>query len=103
MHVPDSTWAPPVAAHRLLGDGTTTALLRPAGEIDWWCAPAMDSPPLLWSLLDADGATARWHGVRLAAAVGRAAGPVLTTVLQSSRGRSSAATGCTATTIAGPP
>ena len=81
------TWAPPIAAHRLLGDGSTTALLRPAGEVDWWCAPAMDSPPLLWSLLDEQGATARWTGVRLSASAGRAAGPVLTTVLQSPRGR----------------
>ena len=56
------TWAPPIAAHRLLGDGSTTALLRPAGEVDWWCAPAMDSPPVLWSLLDEQGATARWTG-----------------------------------------
>ena len=81
------TWAPPIAAHRLLGDGSTTALLRPAGEVDWWCAPAMDSPPVLWSLLDEQGATARWTGVRLSASAGRAAGPVLTTVLQSPRGR----------------
>ncbi|MCY7366010.1 MAG: glycoside hydrolase family 15 protein [Frankiaceae bacterium] len=81
------TWAPPIAAHRLLGDGSTTALLRPAGEVDWWCAPAMDSPPVLWSLLDEQGATARWTGVRLSASAGRAAGPVLTSVLQSARGR----------------
>ena len=83
----EGTWAPALAAHRLLGDGSTTALLRPGGEIDWWCAPAMDSPPLLWSLLDERGAAARWSGVRLSAAAGRAAGPVLTTVLQSARGR----------------
>ena len=81
------TWAPPIAAHRLLGDGSTTALLRPAGEVDWWCAPEMDSPPVLWSLLDEQGAVARWTGVRLSAAAGPAAGPVLTTVLQSDRGR----------------
>ena len=79
--------APPVAAHRLLGDGSSTALLRPGGEVDWWCAPEMDSPPVLWSLLDADGAAARWRGVRLAASAGRVAGPVLSTVLQSARGR----------------
>ncbi len=42
---------------------------------------------MLWSLLDEQGATARWSGVRLSAAAGRAAGPVLTTVLQSDRGR----------------
>ena len=87
MTDPRPAWAPAIAAHRLLGDGSTTALLRPAGEIDWWCAPEMDSPPLLWSLLDPDGATARWRDVRLAAAAGRAAGPVLSTVLQSARGR----------------
>ncbi len=81
------TWAPPIAAHRLLGDGSTTALLRPGGEVDWWCAPAMDSPPVLWSLLDEHGAAARWTGARLSAAAGRAAGPVLTTVLHSDRGR----------------
>ena len=81
------TWAPPIAAHRLLGDGSTTALLRPGGEVDWWCAPDMDSPPVLWSLLDEHGASARWCGVRLSASAGRAAAPVLTTVLRSDRGR----------------
>ena len=81
------TWAPPIAAHRLLGDGSTTALLRPAGEVDWWCAPAMDDPPVLWSLLDEQGASARWTGLRLSAAAGRTAGPVLSTVLQSASGR----------------
>ncbi|GAC1533865.1 MAG: glycoside hydrolase family 15 protein [Marmoricola sp.] len=82
-----STHAPPIAAHRLIGDGSSTALVRPAGEIDWWCAPAMDSPPVLWSLLDADGAAARWLGLRLSASAGRAAGPVLNTVLHGSAGR----------------
>lgn len=79
--------APPIVAHRLLGDGSSTALLRPAGEVDWWCAPAVDSPPLLWSLLDPDGAAARWRGVRLMAGAGRAAGPAVRTVLQSAAGR----------------
>lgn len=78
---------PAIAAHRLLGDGSATALLGPAGEVDWWCAPEMDDPPVLWSLLDAAGAAARWLDVRLASSAGRAAGPVLSTVLQSSRGR----------------
>lgn len=79
--------APSIAAHRLLGDGSSIALLRPAGEVDWWCAPELDDPPVLWSLLDPDGARARWCDVRLASAAGRAAGPVLDTVLRSSRGR----------------
>lgn len=79
--------APPIAAHRLLGDGSATALLRPGGEVDWWCAPAMDDPPVLWSLLDPAGAAARWLGVRLSAAAGRAAGPVLDTMLHAEAGR----------------
>ena len=81
------THAPPIAAHRLMGDGSATALLRPAGEVDWWCAPDMDDPPVLWSLLDADGAAARWIGVRLSASSGRAAGPVLDTVLRGETGK----------------
>ena len=80
-------YAPPIAAHRLLGDGQATALLRPCGEIDWWCAPDMDSAPLLWSLLDEGGAAARWSGVRLMSGAGRPAGSGLSTVLQSPRGR----------------
>ncbi len=79
--------APPIAAHRLLGDGSSTALLRPNGEVDWWCAPELDDPPLLWSLLDPSGAAARWLDVRLSAGAGRAAAPVLDTGLQSPRGR----------------
>ncbi len=79
--------APPISAHRLLGDGQSTALLRPGGEVDWWCAPSMDSPPLLWSLLDASGAASRWLGVRAMVGSGRAAGSALTTVLQTGRGR----------------
>lgn len=79
--------SPPIAAHRLLGDGRSTALLRPAGELDWWCAPEVDSPPLLWSLLDPAGASARWLGVRLAEGGGWVAGPALSTSLQSGRGR----------------
>ena len=71
---------PAISAHRMLGDGTSTALLRPGGEVDWWCAPELDDPPLLWSLLDPAGSAARWLGVRLAAAAGRAAAPVLDTV-----------------------
>ena len=81
------THAPPIAAHRLMGDGSSTALLRPAGEVDWWCAPDLDDPPLLWSLLDADGAASRWLGLRLSTSAGRAAGPVLDTVLHGSSGR----------------
>ena len=51
--------APPLEAHRAIGDGHTVALVRPDAEVDWWCVPAMDADPLLWSLLDPDGGAAR--------------------------------------------
>lgn len=76
-----------IAAHRLLGDGASAALLRPDGEIDWWCAPELDAPPLLWSLLDRSGGGARWHGVRMASADGPVAGQVLRTLLRHPTGR----------------
>ncbi|MDQ3463113.1 MAG: glycoside hydrolase family 15 protein [Actinomycetota bacterium] len=77
----------PIAAHRLLGDGASTALLRPDGEIDWWCAPELDAPPLLWSLLDRTGGAARWRDVRMAVADGPVAGQVLRTVVRHPGGR----------------
>jgi hypothetical protein len=58
----------PIAAHRVVNGGGSAALIRPDGEIDWWCAPRPDSPPLLWSLLDGAGAAARWRGTEPAAA-----------------------------------
>lgn len=78
---------PAIGAHRLLGDGTSTALLRPDGEINWWCAPELDSTPVLWSLLDPDGAAARWQGVRMAGAGDEPAGAVLRTLLRHRSGR----------------
>nr|MDQ6938418.1 DUF5911 domain-containing protein [Actinomycetota bacterium] len=73
---------PSIAAHRLLGDGRSTALLRPDGQIDWWCAPEVDSPPLLWSLLDPGGAAARWADVRMVSRSQLPAGPTAHTVLR---------------------
>ncbi len=70
----------------MLGDGSATALLLPTGEVDWWCAPAMDSPPVLWSLLDPAGASARWCGVRAVGTRGPAAGPTARTILRGPRG-----------------
>ena len=78
---------PNIAAHRLLGDGRSAALLRPDGEIDWWCAPDVDSPPVLWSLLDPKGAAARFCGVRYAGHEGAIAGPVARTALRHAAGR----------------
>jgi len=76
------SWPPAIRAHRLIGDGATAALLTPTAEIDWWCAPTYDSPPLLWSLLDANGSRARWRGVRVVRVDSEPAGPSTITVLR---------------------
>ena len=78
---------PAIAAHRLLGDGRASALLQPGGEIDWWCAPDLDSPPLLWSLLDPAGARSRWCDVRFVDADDAPAGPTTRTVVRHAEGR----------------
>jgi Glycosyl hydrolases family 15 len=75
------TAAPAIGAHRLLGDGSTTALLTPLGEIDWWCAPTFDAEPLLWSLLDPHGSRSRWRETRVVASGEAPAGPALRTVV----------------------
>lgn len=76
------THEPAISSHRLLGDGRSCALVRPDGEIDWWCTPAMDSEPVLWSLLDPDGAAARWLGARSVHRDERPAGPAAHTTLR---------------------
>ncbi|MEX2659518.1 MAG: glycoside hydrolase family 15 protein, partial [Acidimicrobiales bacterium] len=72
---------PAIGAHRLLGDGRSSALLTPEAEVDWWCAPALDSPPILWSLLDPAGARAWWPGTRLVDGVTGPAGATARTTL----------------------
>jgi len=72
---------PPIGDHRLLGDGWSTALIRPDASVDWWCAPAIDSPPLLWQLLDVNGPTARWHGAEAMSTSEDVAGPGLRTTV----------------------
>ena len=72
---------PALRAHRLLSNGRTTALVGAAGEVDWWCAPEPDSPPLLWSLLDPAGAAARWQGVQEVTRSPEPAGRVVRTLL----------------------
>jgi hypothetical protein len=73
---------PPIAAHRLLSDGRSTALVRPDGEIDWWCWPRMHSTPRCWSLLDPRGGRLRFPGAVHAESDDDPAGPVLTTCLR---------------------
>ncbi len=78
---------PDIAAHRLVGNGRTVMLLRPDAHIDWWCAPAFDSPPLCWSLLDAGGGAARFSGARYAGGSTDPAGRTARTQLQAESGR----------------
>jgi GH15 family glucan-1,4-alpha-glucosidase len=77
---------PPISAHRLIGDGRGAALVLPTGEIDWWCAPRFDSPPRLWSLLDPDGARARFVGVRPVDRRDEPAGPTALTCVRADCG-----------------
>lgn len=70
-----------------MSNGRSTALVRPDAEIDWWCAPEMDSTPVLWSLLDPAGAAARWLGARMSSRSTTPAGPTSHTVLASGGGR----------------
>ncbi|MFP6664060.1 MAG: glycoside hydrolase family 15 protein [Deltaproteobacteria bacterium] len=44
----------PLAAHGIIGDGFSAALVRVDGVIDWLCWPRFDSPSLFASLLDSD-------------------------------------------------
>ncbi|HEV7721081.1 MAG TPA: glycoside hydrolase family 15 protein [Iamia sp.] len=73
---------PTIADHRLLGDGRSMALVQPNGTVDWWSAPEPDSPPLLWSLLDLDGASASFVGAHVLDVPGVVAGPTLMTLLR---------------------
>lgn len=45
-----------IESYGVIGDGQSVALVAADGAIDWWAAPAIDSPPVFAALLDpADG------------------------------------------------
>ncbi len=73
---------PPLGAHRLLGFGAGSALIRPDGEIDWWCRDRFDADPLLWSLLDRTGGSSSWTGAQIAVWDQHPAGPTAHTVVR---------------------
>jgi len=78
---------PAIAAHRLIGDGRSAVLVRPDAEIDWWCAPDLDSPPLAWSLLDPHGGRARFPALWFSSCSRAPAGRTAWTTLTGDRGR----------------
>lgn len=78
---------PSISAHRLIGNGRSALLLRPDAEIDWWCAPELDSAPVCWSLLDPGGGRAVFRDVRYARRSAEPAGRTAHTELATASGR----------------
>jgi alpha,alpha-trehalase len=54
-----STAFPPIADYAFLSDCATTALIAPSGNVEWMCAPRMDSPSLFAAILDRDAGAFR--------------------------------------------
>jgi GH15 family glucan-1,4-alpha-glucosidase len=42
----------PIESYGVIGDSKSIALVARDGAIDWWAAPAMDSPPVFAAILD---------------------------------------------------
>ena len=49
----------PLRERLVVADGRSAALVGSDGSVDWWCPERLDGPPLLWRLLDPDGAALR--------------------------------------------
>ena len=49
----------PLRERLVVADGRSAALVGADGSVDWWCPERIDGPPLLWRLLDPDGACLR--------------------------------------------
>ncbi|MBA3328682.1 MAG: glycosyl hydrolase family 15, partial [Solirubrobacterales bacterium] len=45
---------PPIADYAFLSDCEVTALIAPSGNVEWLCAPRLDSPSVFATLLDRD-------------------------------------------------
>jgi GH15 family glucan-1,4-alpha-glucosidase len=45
---------PPIADYGFLSDCHTSALVAPSGNVEWMCAPRMDSPSIFGAILDRD-------------------------------------------------
>jgi alpha,alpha-trehalase len=45
---------PPIADYGFLSDCHTSALVSPSGNVEWMCAPRMDSPSVFGAILDRD-------------------------------------------------
>lgn len=82
MNAAEATQQPVRSIHRLLGQGRGAALIDPRGTIDWWCPERFDAEPLLWALLDRDGAASTWIGAELATWDERPAGPTAHTTVR---------------------
>jgi alpha,alpha-trehalase len=54
-----SSGFPPIADYAFLSDCETAALIAPSGNVEWMCAPRMDSPSLFAAILDRDAGAFR--------------------------------------------
>lgn len=49
----------PLRERLVVADGRSAALVGADGSVDWWSPERIDGPPLLWRLLDPEGAAVR--------------------------------------------